>query len=89
MTENAELQRAIEHHIDFGKIIFLQNQEKAPVETKEETKRQYAATYPKVTTIQGACRILVEKYNIPEETINSKADVLNAANELNISFPKL
>ena len=85
VTNDKELIEALKKHPNYGKIFQLQDEEE-----KEETpKREYAAVYENVKRTQEANKILMENYDISKEKLQSKADALKIADELNISFPNL
>lgn len=90
-TDKEAEQKALEARKDFGSTFILVGgtQEQKPAATKEEQKKKFDETFPKVTKIQGAIKVLVEKYGISEELLSSKTDVLRQASSLNISFPNL
>lgn len=88
-TSNEFIQKALEASSDFGTAYKLvANAKKKEEQSSTPTRKEYAAEY-KAKTVQKAASILVEEYNIPIEKINSKADVLAFAVELNIHFPNL
>lgn len=91
-TDKQAEQDALEARKDFGSTFILVGETqgaKHAAAAKEEPKRKFDETFPKVTKIQGAIKVLVEKYGISEELLSSKTDVLRQASSLNISFPNL
>lgn len=80
------LANAIRKHPYFGDVI-TELQEETPVQEQPQ-KKEYAASYPGVTSPQQAKDILVEKHGA-DATIKGKAAVKEAADKLNIEFPDL
>jgi len=78
--------KAIEALPDFGNVISILKEEK---EEEPAVAKTYDKVYADVKRTQDANKILVSEYGIDKATLNSKADALNAAEKLNISFPNL
>jgi len=86
-TNSPAVADALEKDGNFGKYFFLEGG--CITEKVEEVKpRVYDQTYP-VKRTQDAIKILVEIYGVDETTIKKKSQVLEKADELNISFPEL
>ena len=85
-TNNPELAEALENSPRFNECFFLEGGKIDVI--VEEKPRQYDYTY-QVTRTQDAKRILVECHNIDADSIKNRRDVLEKADELNISFPNL
>lgn len=85
ITYDEKLANALTHHPQYGEVFSLQGEDKKV----EEEKRTYNAVYDEVKKTQEAVQVLMDKYNLKKEGLRSKNDVLQAADELNISFPNL
>lgn len=87
-TDSEALASAMLKSKQCGRLYYLasgKKKESAPDSPNVEP----IATYPEVKRVQDAIKILVEKYEIEEDTISNKSDVKRIARSLNISFPGL
>lgn len=85
---------ALEKRKDFGTAFVLMDEQKTDVPAAAAgvsavPEKKFDKTFPKVKKIQEAIKILSEQYNIPEDQVLSKTDVMRQASALNISFPNL
>lgn len=84
--QNAAVAKALRKHPDYGKVFEEHQTESKPKAAKPVKPK---AVYDDVKNTQQATQILVEKYGIDKDAINSKADAQRYAKDLNISFPNL
>ncbi len=84
-TADPVLAEALKKHPAYGSIFKLEESD----EQQPKEEKQYVAVYPKVEKAQEANKILREQYNYPADKLKSKSAALQAAEELNISFPNL
>lgn len=80
-----KLAEALKKHPDYGNMFHIKEEERKPV--VEEVK--YDAVYEDVKRTQEANKLLIERYQVDKESLKSKANALEAAKKLNISFPNL
>lgn len=91
MTKDELTQRIIENSEEFksGRIRIERTvpieEDKKPAEAKKSGEK----AYPEVTGTQKAKEILQKVYNYDVTNIRSKAEAIEAAKKLNISFPNL
>lgn len=78
---------ALKKHPKYGQVFWI-DQEDEVIEVVETPKVQLKE-YPDIRKTQDAKEILKNEYNYPTENIRSKVQALEAAKELNISFPNL
>lgn len=81
-----DVARALRQHPAYGSIITCKQETPA---AEPAPAREYAATYTDVKRTQDANKVLVETYGVDKELLKSKADALQQAERLNISFPNL
>lgn len=86
-TKNIFEQKVIENHPEFKsgviKVIHTQNID----EPKAEEKKLLSVS--EITSLQQARQYLMDKYGVPMEKMQSKAKVLEAAKEKDVTFPNL
>lgn len=87
-TDSEALANAMLKSKQSGRLYYLASGEKKE-SAPDAPKVEPVATYPEVKRVQDAIKILVEKYEIEEDTISNKSDVKRIAHSLNISFPSL
>lgn len=85
-TSDTSLIAAIRKHPYYGTIL---TELKEDTPTPVEEKKAYAASYPEIIKSQEARDLLASKYGVNIETLNNKAAIKQAAEELNILFPNL
>lgn len=80
-----KLADALKKHPDYNRVFHIKEEEEKPIVEEVE----YDAVYEDIKRTQEANKLLVEKYNVNKESLKSKANALETAKKLNISFPNL
>jgi hypothetical protein len=88
VCQDDELAKQIEKSSTFNKVFFVYHKEEPKKVVKENTS-DTTTPYPKVKKIQDAIAVLESDFNVPSDSVVSKADALRLASQFNISFPNL
>lgn len=93
ITDNKDVQYALEHHYRYGKLFRLAGEikektaeEKAAEKQKQEEERAAKTINIKVSDIWEARDYLASNYGISRTKLRSEDAILNAAKEHNINF---